>query len=178
MRTVKYALPTFLALASFALAHATAAMSRDQALAVFKNATGLFAKVCTAGENDKPPPLPDSLEGDTGNALTVADGILSKRDDPELLNALLGYIGASDCSADESRAFTLGSIFHHRPDALQAAIAALPEKSRCELVGQLDWGWQNEIYGETPDPKVKADREARLKKLKSTLPKSCSANEG
>jgi hypothetical protein len=152
-------------------------MTRDQALAVFKNATGLFAKVCTAGPNETVPALPDTLEGETGNALTVADGVLSKGDDAELLGALVGYVDASDCSADESRAFALGSIFHHRPDALQAAIATLPEKSRCELVGQLDWGWQNEIYGKTPDPKVKADREARLKTLKATLPTSCEAKK-
>jgi hypothetical protein len=99
---------------------------------------------------------------------------LTKRDDGELLKSLIDYIDASDCSADESRSFTLGTIFHKRPDALQAAIAALPDDKRCRLVGQLDWGWQNEIYGKSLDAKLKADRESRLKTLKASLPASCN----
>ena len=82
-------------------------------------------------------------------------------------------IDASDCSADESRAFSLGAIFHQRPDPLQAAIAKLPDEARCRLVGQLDWGWQNEIYDKKLDPKLLADRAARLKKLKDGLPATC-----
>jgi hypothetical protein len=117
--------------------------------------------------------LPDGIEDRTGNALVAAEAVLTEKDDAELLKALIEYIDASDCSADESRAFTLGAIFHHRPDALQTAIEALPDQGRCRLVGQLDWGWQNEIYDKKLDPKLLADRQARLKKLKNALPAKC-----
>lgn len=149
-----------------------ATMSRDEALAAFKEAAPAFTKVCTAGPNDAPT-LPDGLDDRAGVALETAEGILSKKDDAELLNALLDYIDASDCSADESRAFALGAIFHHRPNALQTAIAELPDEQRCRLVGQLDWGWQNEIYDKKLDGKLLADRAARLKKLKDALPATC-----
>ena len=160
-----------------ATSQAAAAMTRDQALAVFKNAKTDYAKVCTAGEHDAPPPLPKDIEDETGKDQTTAEGVLSRGDDAELLDALLAYIDASDCSADESRAFSLGLIFHKRPDALQAAIAALPDKSRCTLVGQLDWGWQNEIYGKAVNRKLKADRQKRLKTLQASVPKSCSGGD-
>jgi len=117
------------------------------------------------------------MEDRTGNALSTAENVLTKGDDTDLLNALIDYIDASDCSADESRAFALGAIFHKRPDALQTAIAALPDDKRCRLVGQLDWGWQNEIYGKTLDSKLKADREKRLKTLKASLPASCKEDK-
>jgi hypothetical protein len=149
-----------------------AAMSRDEALSVFKEATATYAKVCTAGPNDAPT-LPENMEDRTGNALSTAEDVLTKKDDAELLKGLIDYIDASDCAADESRAFALGAIFHKRPDALQAAIAALPDDKRCRLVGQLDWGWQNEIYGKKIDSKLKADREKRLQTLKASLPASC-----
>jgi len=170
VRAVKYLL--CLALGTSASVACAAAMSRNEALAVFKEATPAYAKFCTAGPNDAPT-LPDTMEDRTGNALVTAEGVLSKGDDAELLKALLDYIDASDCSADESRAFSLGAIFHQRPDALQAAIAKLPDEARCRLVGQLDWGWQNEIYDEKLDPKLLADRAARLKKLKDGLPATC-----
>jgi hypothetical protein len=149
-----------------------AAMSRDEALAVFMEATPAFAKFCTAGPNDAPT-LPEDIEDRTGNALAAAENVLTKRDDPELLKALVGYVDASDCSADESRAFSLGAIFHHRPDALQTAITDLPDQARCRLVEQLDWGWQNESYDKKLDAKLLADRASRLKKLKDALPLKC-----
>ena len=175
LRLAKYFLGLSLGTALCTAAYA-AATSRDEALATFKDATATYAKVCTAGPNDAPT-LPETMEDRSGNAVAAAEEILSKGDDAELLKALLDYVAASDCSADESRAFTLGAIFHQRPDALEKAIAASPDKQRCELVGQLDWGWQNEIYDKKLDPKLKADRETRLAKLKAALPASCKEDK-
>ena len=171
MRAAKHLL--YLGLGTALTASAFAAeMSRNDALAVFKDATPAYTTMCSAGPNDSPT-LPDDIEDRTGNALVTAEDVLSKKDDAELLAALIEYIDASDCSADESRAFVLGAIFHHRPAAREAAIAKLADRGRCRLVGQLDWGWQNEIYDKKLDPKLLADRGARLKKLNDALPATC-----
>lgn len=175
MRLKNFVLCLVAGTAMVATAYA-AAMSRNEALAVFKEATTTYAKFCTAGPNDAAT-LPETMEDRTGNALSTAENVLTKGDDTHLLNALIDYIDASDCSADESRAFALGAIFHKRPDASQTAIAALSDEKRCRLVGQLDWGWQNEIYGKTLDSKLKADREKRLKTLKASLPASCKEDK-
>jgi hypothetical protein len=175
LRIAKYFLCLSLGTCLWTAAYA-AATSRDDALAIFKDATATYAKVCSAGPNDAVA-LPETMEDRAANAVTAAEDVLSKADDAELLKALLDYVAVSDCSADESRAFSLGAIFHKRPDALQKAIAALADKQRCELVGQLDWGWQNEIYDKKLDPKLKAEREARLAKLKSALPASCKEDK-
>ena len=99
MRLVRLVLGLAAAMAVVATAYA-AAMSRDQALAVFKDAATTYAKVCSAGPNDTVS-LPETMEDRTGNALTAAEGVLTKRDDAELLKSLIDYIDASDCSADE-----------------------------------------------------------------------------
>lgn len=156
---------------------ALAAMSRDQALAALKDGTTIYTRVCGAGPKDPPPIMPAGVEARMARALDVAQGVLAKSDDKDLRKALIDFIVASDCSADEHRAFVLGAIWHGNPEPLQKDVAALGDAQRCIMVQQLDWGWENEIYGKPAEPNITPDRVARLKTLKDGAPKGCLSSD-
>ena len=158
---------------------ALAGISRDEALGAFKEAQTIYAKTCTASDHETPPPVPPQTELRSGRALSTAQGVLTKGDDQALLDALIAYIDASDCRPSNAPAWTLGAIFHQRPDLLQATIAVLPDKPRCTLVRELDRGWRFEKrdHKNDLDADLEIDRDARLTKLKASAPAECADSE-
>ena len=146
---------------------------RDAALEALTQAKAIYEKICEASPQKSATVLPAAVEVRLSRALVVTSDLLAKGDDRELLAALIDYTSVSDCSADQTRALTLARVFRARPEALQAAIAALPAPARCKLVGQLQWGWTNDFLPAPSAAGAGADREARLTKLKSSVPAKC-----
>ena len=91
--------------------------------------------------------------------------ILSKRNDPILMQKLLRLTVSYENSADESISYSLGVIFAHNPGAIENGIKEFSETQRQTLTKSVQWGWQNVKSGLSPA--VIRDREQRLAKLSS-----------
>ena len=91
--------------------------------------------------------------------------ILSKRNDPILMQKLLRLTIEYENSADESISYSLGVIFAHNPGVIENGIKEFSETQRQTLAKSVEWGWQNVKSGLSPG--VIRDRERRLAKLSS-----------
>jgi hypothetical protein len=147
---------------------------REAAIAIFGNAKQIYQKVCEASPQPGATVLPAAVEVRLGRALIVTSDILTKGDDRELASALIDFVAVSECSSNRAPALTMARIFRARPDAIQSAIEAIPAARRCNIVGQLDWGWHNDFLPAPTAAGVSTDRDARLKKLKAGVPAKCS----
>jgi hypothetical protein len=147
---------------------------REAALAVLANGKQIYQRVCEASPQQGATVLPAAVEVRLGRALIVTSDILTKSDDRELMTGLIDFIASSGCSSNRAPALTMARIFRARPDAIQGAIEAVPAAQRCNVVGQLDWGWKNDFLPAPSAAGISADRAARLKKLKAGVPAKCS----
>ena len=162
----------FMAIAACAIA--TTAMAadapktpREAAIAVLAHGKLIYQQVCAASPAPGATVLPAAVEVRLGRALIVTSDILTKGDDKDLMTGLVEFVASSRCSSNRAPALTLARIFRARPDPLQSAIEAVPAGQRCNVVAQLDWGWQNDFLPAPTAAGINSDREARLKKLKA-----------
>lgn len=173
-RNALLALAASWALAIPAVAADAPKTPREAAIAVLANGKQVYHKVCEASPQAGATVLPAAVEVRLGRALIVTSDVLSKGDDRELMTGLIDFVASSGCSSNRAPALTMARIFRARPDALQSAIEAVPVAQRCNLVGQLDWGWRNDFLPAPTAAGINTDREARLKKLKAGVPVKCS----
>ena len=167
-----------IALASAVVLSTTQALAatttpRDAAVAALTNAKTIYEKVCEASPQPRATVLPAAVEVRLSRVLVFTSDLLGKGDDKDLLSVLVGYTAVSECSADRDRGLALARIFRARPEPLNAVIAALPPPARCEVIGQLQWGWSNDFLPSPSATGVSADREVRLAKLKQSVPATC-----
>jgi hypothetical protein len=147
---------------------------REAAVAVLAHSKEIYQKVCEASPAPGATVLPAAVEVRLGRALIITSDVLTKGDDRELATALVEYVAVSGCSSNRAPALAMARIFRARPDSIQASIEAVPAAQRCNVVGQLDWGWKNDFLPAPTAAGVATDRDARLKKLKTGLPAKCT----
>lgn len=163
---------TLLALAASAIATSAFAADapktpREAAIAVLGHGKLIYQQVCAASPAPGATVLPAGVEVRLGRALIVTSDILTKGDDKDVMTSLVEFVASSGCSSNRAPALTLARVFRARPDGLQSAIEAVPAGQRCNVVGQLDWGWKNDFLPAPSATGISADRDARLKKLKA-----------
>ncbi|MBI1213434.1 MAG: hypothetical protein GC190_18380 [Alphaproteobacteria bacterium] len=144
---------------------------REAAIAVLTNAKKIYQQVCAASPQPGATVLPAGVEVRIGRALIVTSDILSKGDDADLMGALVDFVASSGCSSNRAPGLTMARIFRARPDALQSTIEAVPAAQRCNVVGQLEWGWKNDFLPAPTVAGMAKDRELRLKRLKTSAGK-------
>jgi hypothetical protein len=160
-------------LSTSALSETAPKTPREAALAVFANAKQIYQKVCEASPQPGATVLPAAVEVRVGRALIVASDVLTKGDDRDLAAALIDFVAVSGCSSNRAPGLAMARIFRARPDALQATIEATPPAQRCNVIAQLDWGWHNDFLPAPTAAGVATDRDARMKKLKASVPAKC-----
>lgn len=103
-------------------------------------------------------------EGPLESALASAVELVCRTGNAETLRALFHVIVATQNSASESPAWSLGRVFVCRADLVEAEFAALPATQRRSLYEMMNFGFENVVYGHSKELDVAALR-ARLHSL-------------
>jgi len=98
-------------------------------------------------------------------ALDAAQIRICKHSDVGVLRGLFHALLATQNSADEAPAWTLGQVFVCRPALVEREFKVLPSNAQAQLYGILEFGFENAVYRRPPNDLEVAKLRGKLQRL-------------